>query len=193
MARRGDYDWTEQADSILRKSWADGDHITVIGDKLGTSKGSVIGRVGRLGLERRDDPTKVRASVATTKKSSRPIRTPPKNTLQPLASMLATPIPPPSEQTAPAPGKREANPAPREAPPEPMAVKAPRPVVVPQSPELKCECMWPLNDRRPWEFCNQPCARLYCDKHTAKAKGQGYLAEPKVPGNAAAPRWPFNG
>lgn len=192
MARRGDFDWTEQADSILRKGWADGDLITVIGDKLGTSKGSVIGRVGRLGLERRDDPTRVRASVATTKKSSRPIRTPPKNTLQPLASALAAavtdaPVPAASEPAIPHP-----KPATVKVVAEPKPAKQ-TPAAAPVSPALSRQCQWPLTNGRPWKFCDEPCARLYCDKHTAKAKGHGYVPEPKVPGNAAAPRWPFNG
>lgn len=47
------FDWTDDRIATLERMWADGDSALQIGRHLGTTRNSVIGKVHRLGLERR--------------------------------------------------------------------------------------------------------------------------------------------
>lgn len=56
--------WTEEREAELRKLWPDKSlSSAAIGARLGCSKGAVNGKVHRLGLPCRTDPTKTRKPI----------------------------------------------------------------------------------------------------------------------------------
>lgn len=56
LGRRFCFAWTEEQIAQAKGLWADGWSARQIGDKIGTSRNSVIGKLHRLGLTRADKP-----------------------------------------------------------------------------------------------------------------------------------------
>ena len=81
-------DWTETMIADLRADWDVGYSASVIGERNGWTKGAVIGKAHRLGLETRRSP------IGATGKGSRTPRGP-KVTL-PRLSSLVPPAPSPT-------------------------------------------------------------------------------------------------
>lgn len=181
MSGRG---WPPKQIAMLKQLWDEGMPSQGIANKLSMigptrTKNSVVGLAHRMNLPSRESPIRPLAPGA--------VRTRP---LRPMAPPLGT-LPP-----AAAEGVKQA-----EAPPEPprqherttaqrglqtilghARVRAAPPVLTEQPPERPAPviqrgtCQWPLNDGRPWRFCEQPrdpYARApYCPHHAEKARAK---------------------
>ena len=77
--------WTPERDAQLRDLWEDGMTTPLIGEALGVSKNSVIGRAHRLGLPLR------RASPGTFPNHRKHVRKPRDKTVRPRAPLYAAP------------------------------------------------------------------------------------------------------
>ena len=137
--------WTDDMVEELRRLWAAGYSATEIAHELGggISRCAVIGKVNRLGLERRR-PTHPRKPRAKTKARGRPIKRRP---------MFISPPPVPE---------------PLPAPPQEPAAPKPRRLTLLQLADHHCR--WPVEDN-PFRFCGayRQSGDPYCRYHLAKA------------------------
>ena len=129
--------WDETSIAQITRLWELGLSATEIGQEMGATKNSIIGKAHRLGLPSRPSP--IALSAAPSKRRAKAER---RAKLVPPASILNIVF-------APAP-----------------VVSAP-PVVLRTEVRPLAPCCWPLNDARPWRFCDAPCGlgRSYCAEH----------------------------
>lgn len=173
---RGDFLWTAAAIERLRRLWADGLTVREIASDLGTgSRNSVIGKVHRLGLEKRPSPLGQRLRVAPklprviASEAKQPIRE------EPDASRGEAPQPRvEADRPVAAPPQR---PAP---PPGPVTFLA----------RAHGQCAWPLSGK-PGPLmlvCGQPVPvghASWCMTHRAIGWGRGTPAERSAAREAA--------
>lgn len=141
--------WPDETVAKLTRWWLDGLSQSVIADRLGISKSAVGGKIHRLDLPRRPNPAKHKDGVPNGSKA----------------------------------GARDHHTAPDPEAVKPMLAKDRKPPAAPKTrpgaamPRLYApirECAWPLNDRRPWKFCDAPTepGKPYCRDHCKQAKGK---------------------
>lgn len=128
--------WTPEADAVVREMWAEGISTMKIAARLCVTKNSVIGRVGRLGLTRRDNPS-IPRTLTPRKSRSKPAHLP--RTVLP-----ARPAPAPVV-VIPQPVGVHLACGTRVGPSEPVAVSAPLPPA--PAPSLWRTCQWPTGDK----------------------------------------------
>jgi GcrA cell cycle regulator len=150
------YGWNEETDEQLRQLWGTGMASMKIARAMGRTKGSVIGRAHRLGLEKREQPGSI-----VKAKNVPPVGNP-KGALevtraqeraQEALTALAAVAPPPEPEPAPAPI---------------LGPLRPLPFWLGATPAVR-ECQWPIgHPRRPgFRFCCAPPVpdRPYCRAH----------------------------
>jgi hypothetical protein len=154
----GDFDWTDAAIALLSELWLAGNTSGECGRALGVSRSAAIGKLGRLGLLRRERPR-----MATVRPPARLLRieqpvSKPKPPQKPKKRQNTRPLPPPEPYQAPPP------------PPVP-------PIGSFGLLDLRAgHCRWPgPQDRAPWTFCGAPQASQssYCSEHHALAHNRG--------------------
>ncbi|MGO9365477.1 MAG: GcrA family cell cycle regulator [Rhodomicrobium sp.] len=150
--------WTDDRINTLKKLWNDGESASAIARTLGeVSRNAVIGKVHRLGLAGRANPSRKRS--ASRRPSLFPARAPSNKTRMP---------PFPLQHWHPRAGvARKRPPVLPELPPSPDP-----PVTVQSLTEHTCR--WPEGDpkRDGFHFCGRTKARTlspYCDHHAAIA------------------------
>jgi len=129
--------------------------LPVMVEVLKVSKSAICGKVGRLGLQRRDSPIKPRKldNVTGNRKRRKAMRVPP--VLPPLSSEHEVAI---AEIVAAVTKTIVVKPKPLPPPPAPVFVGRIR------------ECCWPMsNVGRKWFFCEAPTlpGKDYCQPHHA--------------------------
>lgn len=88
--------WTPEHDDIVRKLWIAGATCEEIGQRLGRSKGSISGRVSRLGLPIRGSGPKQRRALPTKRKAAAPEPAPtPEPVAAPASAAVSAPKPQP--------------------------------------------------------------------------------------------------
>ena len=140
-----DSPWSPALDAKLIQMWYDGLPTAVIGDRLGVSKNSVIGRKNRLELVSRGSPIK-NCPVAKPKRKPIPIALP----------LSASIMPPPDPHAAPPVHWRPIRSAP---------LPIPRGAIGPAR-----TCQWTDCKRAPWLFCDGATLPGYswCEGHKAR-------------------------
>ncbi len=165
---RTSWQWTDENTALLVELWAEGHSAAQIATHLGgITRSGVLGKVNRMGLPRRRDPSKPRIPYHVTRKPKRPV---PRRRRSDGTFRLALP------DAAPA------------FAPEPTSftvdVWCPLPGSHPVTLDRLTGCKWPVSD--PFApagsidlFCN--CAQVegkpYCPEHTARSTGQGTRSE----------------
>ena len=71
-------DWTPDRVKTLMALWAEGISTLEIGRRLGVTKNSVVGKVHRLGLPKRQSPINSSTRTPRASKSTEPVRIKPK-------------------------------------------------------------------------------------------------------------------
>jgi GcrA cell cycle regulator len=180
--RDGGAEWPTETIERLAALWETDLSCADIARELGRSKNSVVGKSHRLGLPARESPIRPKGSGLRPGQRHGPRvprAVPGVPTLPPLASAdkpkrgrppkaAPPPVPPAPRrvldhgrlggiQNSPRHTLPSLAPAARPA--------APRPVPPPRA------CAWPLNDRRPWRFCDDASApgQPYCAEHCRRA------------------------
>lgn len=129
--------WTDDKIEALRKHWAAGESCTDIGKRLGFSRNAVIGKVNRLGLERREKPSRPVPVRIKTKQPPKPRRV-----------------------------KEDASPDPAPLPPPPSSGSAPDDTTAAVLALTSTTCKWPIGDpKQPgFRFCmrEKPADQPYC-------------------------------
>lgn len=161
---------TPKAIERVHSMRAEGASASVIGARLGVSKGCISGMLDRLKVPSPNPPVH-RPGACYGPKPKPPTKTKPQPlprapaTLPPLVSALAKP------RAAPVPPRR-AIPAPIPPPAARPVIAAPAPLPKPDpTPRASAgECCWPISDR-PYRYCDAPTfGRLpYCDAHAKRA------------------------
>ncbi len=160
----GSPEWPEARTLRLRALWDEGKSISAIGEELGVTRNSVIGKKNRLvaagyPLAPRHDPI-IRDGVAKRPYQRKPYLRPKQLPLAPLASLVTvvaeTRIPTPAPALALT-----------------HVVVKPRPRETPLPVRALGRCQF-LNGTRPLSFCDKPCVRnqrglpsAYCAHHYA--------------------------
>jgi GcrA cell cycle regulator len=90
--------WTEAREAQLRELWLDGMSARLIGDKLGVTKGSVVGKAHRLGLPGRGSPIRTGGPAVAPRKEIAAQAT--------GASAAAVPLPAPESEASVPPTRR---------------------------------------------------------------------------------------
>lgn len=159
-------DWPDEAERLLGELWFVVPKISCekIGERLGYSKGAIIGKAGRMNLPMRpcngrsaEDP-RVRKSNAEFRQATRE-----KYPTQPIARPI--PAPPPTPPPTPPPA------------PVVVVIAPPPPVrILKTSRMTPQECCWPIGEpgKRGFRYCDAPAAPRapYCDEHCR----EGYSA-----------------
>lgn len=150
------FQWTEQRLLRLRHLWGEGLSLSKIGQALGTSKNSVVGKVHRLNLPSRPSPIRPKGEPK--------VKRVPKHTLPPAVQIKPEPIEVIARSVAPV---------------EPKPVVSAYPVAQPQQPVSPPHvspvrtCQWPFGDPgdKTFRFCGCPAerGRSYCAEHAAVA------------------------
>ncbi len=148
-------DWTNDAIEQLRTLWADGHSATRIGQMLGVSKNTIVGKAHRLKLPGRASPIRRRVPGEQGAEQLGRLPAPKLADTKPLAGCGAV-----------APGQAVRVPAMLE---EPKAKPAARPShAVAREP-----CCWPIGQpgSRSFRFCGEVAitGRPYCNEHAALA------------------------
>jgi GcrA cell cycle regulator len=155
-----DHYWSENEIKRLKELWMEGLTTRVIGQHLGVSKNSVVGKIRRLGMS-----------------NSRPYYPPGSRTAHvPLAPVLELePEPPPQKKLRkPLEVRLHRRKVERQKPDPPIGsfgIMNLRHGV----------CKWPENDSAPWLFCGARAleAMPYCEAHTRRARqGPQHRARP---------------
>lgn len=151
---------TWRTDANLAKAevlWNDGLSASQIAFRIGgdCTKSAIIGTAHRRGWEARPSPI----TFATSPRAPKPTKRVIGPTLPPLSPDAARPCGQSGGSVAP---ERDP-PAPRPAPAAPTVVALPARL----PPPLFRTCQYPLNDRRPWRFCDAPttAGSPYCATH----------------------------
>lgn len=152
--------WTSQAEDRLRELWAAGATCSTIARAVGTSKGSVTGKIFRLGLEQR-----YRSPVSRPKK---PRAKQPRVRTKPTRTLKQRPVKPRQN-----PFKVSAKPL---GPTVPMSRYAlawePLPAQKPVPMLENTGCKWPIGEWvEPWLCCGGKLIGEgpYCGAHTVMA------------------------
>jgi len=153
--------WTDAQIALLTDLWLAGYSSGECARHLGVSRSAAIGKLGRLGLLRRDRPKlpiMARAMPAQLLKTEQPVSRPPKPRPQkPRIRQNRRPLPPPEPYQAP----------PR--PPDP-------PIGEFGLLDLRHgHCRWPEGERPDYRFCGRPQTdqSSYCEAHHALAHNRG--------------------
>lgn len=170
--------WTKERDARLTALWNQTDpvlSIRLIGTMMDTTHNAIAGRVHRLPLPPRPSPVKAPNPNKQPRRAG-------KETFGKIVKAMATPVHPQTQAVItfedwtriPYTQKRERLPIP-----------------VGSIPPAR-SCQWPLNDCRPWRFCDDASVpgRSYCAEHTARAfNAPGVRDEPaeapQIPGRVA--------
>lgn len=147
-------DWGDEMLAELDRLWGEGHSTAEIGRRLHVSKNAVVGKSKRMGLERRASPI-ILSSAEHKTRVARVYG----STLPPLRSEIVTPEIVPMAKPA-------------------RKIEVARPSVVVGS------CQWPLNDGRPWKFCEAPVfvfGKPYCAKHSRDAYVKRFVPDPAAP------------
>lgn len=181
--------WDDKADAKLRALWAEGLSTAKIGERMGITKNSVIGRAHRLGLPGRASPIQaagprdlraVRERVENRRKRVVDLDKEGRATGE-IAAMLGVHITTVREALA---ALGRARPAGRRRAPLPAKVEP-----VPAQPVRigRSTCRWPIGEPRTpsFRFCEAPAVqgKSYCAACCAKA-----YVRPLLAGEAMAPR-----
>ena len=163
-------EWTDTMIGRLRELWDEGHSAQQIGNHMGVSKNSILGKVHRLDLPPRPSPIRVKGSGAQPGRSVPR----PQSTLAPLPSM--------AHQTRPQPVLAPLVALARPAQRQPSRPPNPKP-----TRERFGKCCRPINDGRPWKYCEKPIetlGRQYCDAcwDLTHVKMHRREADPPVPG-----------
>lgn len=153
-----EHQWTDEEIAKLGELWLIPTITTLqIGQALGLSKNSIVGKAHRLNLPGRESPIKRLGPGEVRRSAPRAAKRLPIPTLPSLSSLeAAVVVPPPS--------------MPKLAR---LPIAAAKP---PAAPVLRNQCCWPLNNGRPWLFCEVACERNYCDQHKLAARGTHHAA-----------------
>ena len=147
-------DWTDETIAQLRQLWKEGLSTREIGQRLHTTKNSVVGKAHRLHLPARPSP------ISTVNPRSRPASStkPHPARTQPIRD----PQPKPLTGIAPAPARKV-------LPPSPAATTVPTPHHAVATATGKGPCCWPMGHpgTTGFRFCDEPAllGRPYCAEH----------------------------
>jgi GcrA cell cycle regulator len=163
MRQKTAYVWDDAAIERLQSLWAEGLSASIIGERMGVSKNSIIGKAHRLDLSKRPDPVK-KLSSEGPRKIKRPFRLR-ENTLPPLPAVVAYEPPPKPVIEAPRPVAH---------PVEDLRVVDDAPVIPFLAPVVQSHgrgCLFPLGERLPrggFLECGAVLATTsYCNHHAA--------------------------
>ena len=165
-----DQEWPTEEVARLRQLWADGVRTRVIGESLGRTKSSIIGKAHRIGLASRPSPIPCNSDSRPVRSSTRNQRHDlvPGTSLPPLPRLMADPPNMPKPPVAP-------KPATKPAPPIPIVPHAAtQKAIRPHAPATgRNPCCWPLGTPKTpdFRFCGKPAliGRPYCEVHHVKA------------------------
>lgn len=154
--------WTEDRIEKLKKLWADGHSASVIADRIGVSRSSVLGKVHRLKLSGREEARR------------EPVKR--------KAYTRVRPVPPPKPR-APKPVPVFGAQPPQPLPPEPPGVATVMSLV-----DLEPHhCRWPIGDPRHAGFgycgAEKVAGVSYCAGHMVRAYRQVTVAANRAPVN----------
>ena len=161
--------WTDDNVGALRKLWTEGLSASQIAFRIGqgVTRNAVLGKVDRLNLEKRIDPSLPRQKAARSK----PRRARNKPQPCPIALRVSefTYLSPIEKKILSARLRHEADALPIEPPPQPRGDK-PGVVAIKSN-----ECRWPFGDPRDWDnfhFCGakQKLGSSYCHVHALLAR-----------------------
>jgi GcrA cell cycle regulator len=150
------YGWNEETDATLRELWGTGMSSMKIGRAMGRTKGSIIGRAHRLGLEKREQPASILRAKAP------PVGNP-KGALEVVRAQ--------ERATEALTALAAVNHPPEAPPPSPPILEPLRPIpfYVPPHTGHVHECQWPIgHPKRPgFHFCGARTVpdRPYCREH----------------------------
>jgi len=173
--------WTDERVDVLKTMWGDGKSASQIAKELGgVTRNAVIGKVHRLGLSNRANPSAAKSAAkgkpapeAAPAKPDRPMAPPIESSLIPTAKNLPIPMRRPIIKAGqPLPPQPSANEVSAEALATVREVeKSARKLTLMELTERTCK--WPVGDPATDDFwfCGHPVqqGKPYCDAHVGVA------------------------
>jgi len=172
--------WSDDKVQAFRELWPHFElSASEIGRRLGMSKNSIVGKAHILGLEPRPSPLHAGSGAyarAREAASRRARLIAAGATLPPLPSLSA----PAAEKPRRKSHRHKRHPSGVEShrlgnhvvPRDTLPPLAPAPAAAPVAPRpSRHDCAWPLNDGKPWRFCEAPSVqgRPFCAAHCQRA------------------------